>query len=54
MAATTFRKVVGWEKPRAEGGTNMIALRQPQDVYACWSCIDRLRKGLDPLQESLV
>lgn len=52
-ATTTFRKVIGWEHPRADGGTNAIALRQPVDEFACWSCIDRLRKGLDPLQASL-
>lgn len=54
LATTTFRKVTGWEHPRADGGTNALALREPLDEYSCWSCIDRQRNGLDPLQTSMV
>lgn len=50
----TYRAVRGWEHPRVAGGTNALALREPLDEWACWSCIDRARRGLSPQQESLL
>ena len=49
-----FRKVTGWEQPRDGGGLHALVLREPLDAWACWSCVDRQRKGLDPLQASLI
>lgn len=49
-----YRRVVGWEKPRRGGGTNALAVRQPTDVFACSICIDKLRRGIDPKQASLL
>ena len=53
-AASTYRQVIGWEHPRSAGGTNALAARQPQNTYACDSCIYRLRKGLSPHQQVLL
>lgn len=49
----TFRKIVGWEQVRHAGGTNQIHLRKPLDVFSCYSCISRLKRGLDVDQGAL-
>lgn len=48
-----WRKVVGYERPRKQGGTNAIRLRRPVDEYACEICVTRLRAGVDPAQGTL-
>ena len=50
----TYRRVVGWEHPRDAGGTNALALRQIQDRFACFSCIDKQRRGISLGQTTLV
>ncbi len=36
-----YRRVVGWEKHRQQGGTNAIRLRQSLDEWAHSMCVDR-------------
>lgn len=43
-----YRRVTGWERQRDAGGTNALALRQPQDVYAHVKCVDQAKRGIDP------
>ena len=50
----TYRRVVGWEKPRSAGGTNALALRQPLNTYAHSECIDKARRGIDAKQGVLL
>lgn len=40
-----WRRVVGWERRRAQGGTNAVALREPLGQWACRTCIDLRRSG---------
>lgn len=49
-----FQKVTGWERHRAAGGTNALALRKTHDEFACLACVDKLRAGIDPNQPSLI
>lgn len=54
-ATTTYRFVSGWERAHREGGgTNALRARTPHDDWACWNCIDKLSKGIDPTQSSLL
>lgn len=48
-----WRKIIGYEKTRKQGGTNAIALRKPLDEWACDRCVDKLRNGVDPRQEGI-
>jgi hypothetical protein len=48
-----WRKVIGFERQRQEGGTNALALRRPLDEYACNFCVDKQKAGVDPSQETL-
>lgn len=50
----TFRRIDGWEQPRARGGANVIHLRRQHYVFACWECINSLKKGFGPDQGSLL
>lgn len=43
-----YQKVIGWERSRVAGGANQITLREPQPVFACDSCIRKLKSGIDP------
>lgn len=52
-ARTTFQRVEGWERKRDQGGTNAIIGRQVRQSWACYTCIDRLRHGIDPAQQTL-
>jgi hypothetical protein len=36
----TYRKVVGWTKVRAQGGTNSISLMSPPMAYAHKDCVE--------------
>ena len=49
-----YRRVIGWEKRRPEGGTNSVALREPQDEWACQFCIDKQKRGLPAGQGRLI
>jgi hypothetical protein len=49
-----YRRVQGWEKPRRQGGTNAIVLRDPLPVYACHRCIWRQQHGIDEAQGSML
>jgi hypothetical protein len=49
-----FRKVTGWEQKRSQGGANVIHLREEIDVWACDTCINRRKRGIDPAQGSFV
>jgi hypothetical protein len=49
-----LRKVVGYERHRDAGGTNVVHLRVPQDVWLCEQCFNRLRRGVAPGQAALV
>lgn len=41
----TWQMQTGWTRPRQQGGTNALALRQPVQLYAHHECIDRARTG---------
>lgn len=50
-----YRRVTGWEKRRAEGGTNALRCREPhEDEWACVSCIDRQASGVAPTQAAML
>lgn len=48
----TYRRVVGWTRPRREGGTHALRLRRELDEYACADCVDSMAAGNAP-QDSL-
>jgi len=50
---TGYRRVTGWEKRRRAGGTNAIVMREPQPIWACFTCIELKRTGHEG-QESLL
>lgn len=41
-----YRKVTGWERHRVAGGTNAIRLREPQEQWACFRCVDKQAAGV--------
>ena len=47
-----WRKVSGWEKGRKSGGTNALALREPEDKFMCEPCMTLARMKVPP-QEGL-
>ena len=49
-----YRRVIGWERQRSAGGTNAIALREPQDEWACAECVRKLKRGVTLEQTSLL
>jgi hypothetical protein len=40
-----YQRVVGWEKRRSGGGTNAIALRRTEQVWAHNLCVERAKNG---------
>lgn len=52
----TYRRVQGWERrsqgPSRRGGSDIV-LREPTGEVACWACVERVRLGLAPTQETL-
>lgn len=50
---TDYRKVVGWERHRNQGGTNALRCREPLDEYACTRCVDRSALGISPNQTAM-
>lgn len=49
-----YQRVVGWERPRAAGGSNQITLRNPIDVFSCIECVDKIRVGVPIGQGSML
>lgn len=49
-----YRRVIGWEKRRDQGGTNALRGREPLGEWACIFCVEKLAKGLTPGQHSLL
>lgn len=49
----TFQLSTGWCEIRRRGGSNAIALPIRHPRFACHECIDRLRHGISPDQQSL-
>lgn len=49
-----WQRVTGYEKRRAGGGTNHVALRQPEQAWLCDSCMRREQRGISAQQGSLV
>lgn len=49
-----FRRVMGWERLRPQGGANQITLREVvDDRFACMHCVDKLRRRVPVAQEGL-
>ena len=57
-ARSTYRRVIGWEQKAdrftARRGGSDIYARELLDVFACTVCVDKLRAGVAPAQESLL
>ena len=54
---TTYRRCRGWERkglPGSRRGGSDIVLREAGEEFACWSCIDRKKRGLAPSQGALL
>lgn len=43
--ARYYREVVGWERPRAQGGANQITLRRTTGRVRCADCVELERIG---------
>jgi len=41
-----WQEVTGWEKRRAQGGTNHVALRRPTGKFMCTHCMKKLQDGV--------
>lgn len=39
-----YREVIGWDRPRAGGGTNQIVLRSETGRLRCADCVDMARR----------
>lgn len=54
---TVWRQVTGWERKAMsstrKGGSDIV-LREPLDKVACMGCIDQAKRGVAPLQKSLI
>lgn len=44
ITGTHFQRVTGWERSRSQGGTNAIALREPEQVFMCVGCMELRRR----------
>jgi len=56
---STYQRVVGWERhglrrPSGVRGGSDISLRQAVHEWACPTCIDRLKHGVNPAQGELL
>jgi len=54
----TWHRIQGWERKAhmsttRRGGSD-ISLREPLPVYACDPCIQKLKSGVSPAQDSLI
>lgn len=53
--ALDYQAVTGYVQRRHAGGSNHITLREVvEGKWACSSCVRKMKKGLNPGQESLV
>lgn len=52
-AVGVYQLATGWVENRRKGGANTIALAVRHTRFACHECIDRLRHGISPDQQSL-
>lgn len=50
---TVWQLVQGYEKKRAQGGTNHVALRRPLYDFMCNRCMTLAQSGLHPQQGDL-
>lgn len=50
--SSAYNRVIGWERKREAGGTNALALREPQPEWAHSWCID-MQKAQIPGQEPM-
>lgn len=48
-----YREVSGWEQQRIAGGANKITLAVRGDLYACRTCIDKKKSGININQDQL-
>lgn len=46
----TYQKLTGWAKDRKQGGTNAVRLREPLDLWAHGTCIDREARKVSAMQ----
>jgi hypothetical protein len=44
----------GYEQPRTQGGQNVVHAKQLYQEWACEECVDRVKRGLDPGQGTLM
>jgi hypothetical protein len=49
-----YHEVKGYERDRAAGGTNAVALRERTGKIMCPSCVEKLKRGIDPTQARLI
>lgn len=49
-----YRRVIGWERSRSQGGTNALRLRKQLEQWACRWCIEKMVKGIAVGQEALM
>lgn len=50
---TIWQLVEGWEKKRAQGGTNHLAMRNPKEKFRCNGCMQLMLDGLSSGQVRL-
>lgn len=48
-----WTKIQGWDKFRAQGGSNAIALRRPMGEWMCDRCMEKEKAGIAPGQGGL-
>ena len=53
-ARNVLHQVIGWYRPRDQGGQNYVIRRQPTGLLMCAGCGMRVLAGLDPNQETLL
>lgn len=53
-ARNVLHEVVGWDRPREQGGQNHVIQRRPTGRIMCADCALRVLHGLAPGQESLL
>lgn len=56
---TVWRQVTGWERKATtsssrKGGSDIVLRESVPDMVACNSCIDSVKRGVGPMQGSLV
>jgi hypothetical protein len=49
-----YFEVTGFERPRTQGGTNALRLREQTGRVAHVECVDKAAQGVEPGQASLL